>query len=346
MAAAASPEQRSPDAPAAALVLAADAPAALAGFYAALLACEAQHGLTAAHWLLPLPGGGRLEIYAPSRSRPRPRGLGRLTLCLRRPGSADSLQAWIDQACRLGATLLEPPRSEPFGWEAWLLDPEGNGVLLLAEDPADHGPQPAVMAAVLPEALAEGLGALAEACSACRRCALAEARTQVVVSRGNPQARLMVIGEGPGAQEDAQGQPFVGRSGQLLDRLLERAGLDSNRDAYVCNVVKCRPPDNRKPTPAELAACRPWLERQITLVDPAVILLAGSSAVQGLLGLKGGITRLRGHWQPWQGRWVMPILHPSYLLRYASEQPGSPRWHTLHDLEAVQRRLTQSTAPL
>jgi len=138
------------------------------------------------------------------------------------------------------------------------------------------------------------LAQVAEACDRCRRCCLASSRTQVVVSRGNPQAPLMVIGEGPGAQEDEQGKPFVGRSGQLLDRMLESVGIDSNRDAYVCNIVKCRPPENRKRTALEMAACRPWLDQQIALVDPPVILLAGATAVEGLLGIKGGITKLRG----------------------------------------------------
>ncbi len=107
----------------------------------------------------------------------------------------------------------------------------------------------------------------------------------------------MVIGEGPGAQEDEQGLPFVGRSGQLLDRMLESVGINSNRDAYVCNIVKCRPPENRKPTALEMAACRPWLDQQIQLVNPAVILLAGATAVEGLLGIKGGISKLRGQWR-------------------------------------------------
>jgi DNA polymerase len=169
----------------------------------------------------------------------------------------------------------------------------------------------------------------------------------VVVSRGNPAARLMLIGEGPGAQEDAAGLPFVGRSGQLLDQLLAAAGLTSNRDAYVCNVVKCRPPGNRKPTTAELAACRPWLEQQIALVNPALLLLVGASALQGVLGIRSGITTLRGQWQAGagaslQGRWLMPLLHPSYLLRNPSEQEGSPRWHTRRDLEAVARRLADT----
>jgi DNA polymerase len=159
----------------------------------------------------------------------------------------------------------------------------------------------------------------------------------------------MVIGEGPGAQEDEAGLPFVGRSGQLLDRMLESVGIDSNRDAYVCNIVKCRPPDNRKPTALEMAACRPWLEQQIALVDPPVILLAGATAVEGLLGIKGGITKLRGQWRAGEGgslagRWLMPIFHPSYLLRNPSKERGSPKWLTWQDLQDVQRRLLQGAS--
>jgi len=182
----------------------------------------------------------------------------------------------------------------------------------------------------------EGLEA---ACAACRRCGLAAGRSRVVVSRGNPRARLMVIGEGPGAQEDATGLPFVGKAGQLLDAMLASVGIDSNRDAYICNVVKCRPPENRKPSPAEMAACRPWLERQIAAVNPAVILLAGATAMEGVLGVKGGITRLRGQWRSWEGRWLMPVFHPSYLLRNPSRERGSPKWLTWQDLQEVRRRL-------
>jgi uracil-DNA glycosylase family 4 len=188
------------------------------------------------------------------------------------------------------------------------------------------------------------LTGLAEACAACRCCELGSSRQQVVVSRGNPRARLMVIGEGPGAQEDASGQPFVGRAGQLLDLMLASVAIDTNRDAYICNVVKCRPPDNRKPTPDEMAACRPWLEQQIRLVDPALILLAGATALEGVLGIRAGISRLRGQWHtsdapPLAGRQLMPIFHPSYLLRNASRQQGSPKWHTWQDLQDVRRVL-------
>lgn len=198
--------------------------------------------------------------------------------------------------------------------------------------------------AASPAALPRQLEALVAACDACRRCPLGLARTQVVVSRGNPAARLMVIGEGPGAQEDARGLPFVGRAGQLLDQMLEIVGIDSNRDAYVCNVVKCRPPENRKPSGLEMAACLPWLQHQVALVNPAVILLAGATALEGVLGVKGGITKLRGQWrqgsEAWlEGRWLMPIFHPSFLLRHPSRERGSPKWLTWHDLQDVKRRL-------
>ena len=195
----------------------------------------------------------------------------------------------------------------------------------------------------------ESLAALEAECRQCRRCPLAEGRTRVVLARGNPTARLLLIGEAPGAEEDRLGLPFVGRSGQLLDRLLAGACLDPEHDLYIVNGVKCRPPQNRRPTPAELAACRPWLERQIALLDPALILLVGATALQAVLGVKGGITRLRGRWQEGEGpllagRALMPLLHPAYLLRHASEAEDSPRWHTRADLAGVRSRLNAATA--
>jgi DNA polymerase len=189
---------------------------------------------------------------------------------------------------------------------------------------------------------------LAQACRDCRLCPLAAERRQVVVSRGNPRARLMLIGEAPGADEDACGQPFVGRSGQLLDRLLLQAGLDPHEDLYLCNVIKCRPPANRRPRPAELAACRPWLAEQIRLVDPDLVLLVGGTALEAVLAIKGGITGLRGQWLAadegpmaavLQQRRLMPLLHPSYLLRFARDQEGSPRWLTRQDLQLVRAAL-------
>ena len=171
----------------------------------------------------------------------------------------------------------------------------------------------------------------------------------MVVSRGSPAARLMLIGEGPGAQEDEAGRPFVGRSGQLLDQLLAAAGLDSNRDLYICNVVKCRPPHNRKPTAVEMAACRPWLEQQIALVDPPLIVLLGATALEGVLGIRGGISQRRGQWHTSEavflhGRRLMPIFHPAYLLRFNSEDEGSPRAVSAGDFQEVQRSLGELDA--
>lgn len=220
---------------------------------------------------------------------------------------------------------------------------------LPASTPASPPPvAPAAMAAQTGQE--QALRALAQECGACQACGLAQGRQHVVVSRGNPWAPLLLIGEAPGAQEDAQGLPFVGRAGQLLDRMLESVGIDSERDAYICNVIKCRPPDNRRPTPAEIAACRPFLLRQIALVNPRVILLVGATALEGVLAIKGGITRLRGQWRSGEGeglegRLLMPILHPSYLLRNPSREQGSPKWHTWQDLKEVRRRLEEGSGP-
>jgi DNA polymerase len=178
-------------------------------------------------------------------------------------------------------------------------------------------------------------------CASCELCSLASLRTQVVLGRGNATGPVMLIGEAPGAEEDACGQPFVGRAGQLLEQLLARAELSSNSDLYICNMLKCRPPANRKPTAGEMALCKPWLLEQIALVDPPLIVLAGASALKGVLGIKGSITKLRGHWQQWGERQCLPIFHPSYLLRFGSQAEGSPRELTLKDLQDVRKRLQQ-----
>ena len=178
-------------------------------------------------------------------------------------------------------------------------------------------------------------------CSSCKACELARTRQSVVISRGNPNANLMLIGEAPGAQEDAQGVPFVGRSGRALDQLLRDADLDPEQDLYICNALKCRPPNNRRPKRAELAACRSWLDLQLEAVDPKVIVLTGATAVDAILGIKGGMTQLRGEWQIWNERAVMPIFHPSYLLRNPSKAPGAPLDLTRQDLDAVRRMLCE-----
>ena len=184
-------------------------------------------------------------------------------------------------------------------------------------------------------------GSSLEDCHLCTACELASTRQTVVISRGNPNADLMLIGEAPGAQEDDQGIPFVGRSGRALDQLLREVDLDPSRDLYICNAIKCRPPNNRRPKKAELAACRPWLNLQLAAMNPKVIVLTGATAVEAILGIKGGMTQLRGQWQSWNGRAVMPIFHPSYLLRNPSKAAGAPLDLTRQDLAAVRHRLCE-----
>ncbi len=188
------------------------------------------------------------------------------------------------------------------------------------------------------------LEALASHCQVCQRCDLAAERTHVVVSRGNPNAAIMIVGEGPGQQEDEQGKPFVGKSGQLLDKILAAVNLDTERDVYICNVVKCRPPGNRVPTTDEAAACKGYLLEQIRLVDPKVILLTGATALKGLTGDKRAISKIRGQWIQWEGRWCMPIFHPAYLLRNPSRDKGSPKWLMWQDIQAVRAKLDELTS--
>jgi uracil-DNA glycosylase family 4 len=154
----------------------------------------------------------------------------------------------------------------------------------------------------------------------CSRCKLSHSRTHLVFGVGNPQARLMFVGEGPGADEDAQGEPFVGRAGQLLTDIIERGMGIGRKDVYITNVVKCRPPGNRKPEPDEMSACEPFLWRQIELIRPEVIVALGSIAAQRLLGTKTPITRLRGIWHQVRGIKVMPTFHPAYLLRNPADK--------------------------
>lgn len=193
----------------------------------------------------------------------------------------------------------------------------------------------------IPSGTYADLDTLTRDCQSCRRCTLAPTRKHVVVSRGNPSARVMIIGEGPGQQEDLTGRPFVGPAGQLLDKILASVGLDSEQDVFIGNIVKCRPPGNRVPTPDEIAACKPYLLEQIRLVDPAIILLAGATAARGLLDEQRGITRIRGQWFDWEGRLCMPIFHPAYLLRNESREKGSPKWLMWQDIKAVRAKLDE-----
>ena len=171
---------------------------------------------------------------------------------------------------------------------------------------------------------------------------LANAGTNVVISRGNPNAKLLIVGEAPGPQENIQGKPFVGRSGQLLDKILQVANFDPEKDVYITNSVFRLPPGEggkafRKPTDAEINYYRPYVFEIIRFIDPLIMLLTGNVACQSILG-KTGITSLRGKWSKVEGRWVMPIYHPSYLLRNQSREPGSPKAQMWDDIREVRKK--------
>ena len=170
-------------------------------------------------------------------------------------------------------------------------------------------------------------------------CNLSNSKNKIVVSRGNPFAKLMIIGEAPGAKEEELGEPFVGRSGKLLDRLLQDAGFNINLDVYFCNVVKCRPPQNRRPTKAEIQENLPWLYQQIKLVNPRVIVLVGATALEAILKIKSPITIVRGRWIDWEERLVMPVFHPSYLLRNPSKEEGKPMSLTNSDFLKIKEKI-------
>ncbi len=171
---------------------------------------------------------------------------------------------------------------------------------------------------------------------------LAKAGTNIVISRGNPQAKLLIVGEAPGPEENIKGKPFVGKAGQLLDKILQAANFDPEADVYITNSVFRLPPGEdgksfRKPTDAEIDFYRPYVLEIIRLVNPKIMLLTGNVASYSILR-KTGITTLRGKWTEAQGRWIMPIYHPSYLLRNPSREPGSPKAQMWDDIREVRRK--------
>ena len=176
-------------------------------------------------------------------------------------------------------------------------------------------------------------------CSTCVKCSLSTTRKNVVFGRGNPNSKLFVVGEGPGQQEDEQGLAFVGRAGKMLDSVFLSVGIDTNEDCYISNIVKCRPPNNRKPLANEVKECLLWLNEQIELIKPKVIVLAGSTAVQSYLNIDEPISKLRGKWIVKEDIKYMPIFHPSYLLRNPSKEKGKPKWLTWQDLKKVKKEI-------
>lgn len=175
-------------------------------------------------------------------------------------------------------------------------------------------------------------------CESCTKCSLSKTRTNVVFAQGVFPSKIMLIGEAPGQQEDAKGLPFVGKAGQLLDKILQSQDFSRDKNIYICNVIKCRPPENRTPTEEEASACREYLDSQIELVRPNIIILCGATAVRAMLGIKSGITKIRGQWFDGPlGSRMMPFFHPSYLLRNQSKEKGSPKWLTWQDIQEIKR---------
>lgn len=186
------------------------------------------------------------------------------------------------------------------------------------------------------------LNEIKQKCLSCEKCPLSKTRTNIVFSAGIPNSNLMLIGEAPGYWEDQEGEPFVGKAGQLLDRIFASVGLSRQKDVYICNTIKCRPPENRNPLPEEKDACRGFLDAQIRILHPKIILLAGSVAVQSILGNTGGITKIRGKWFDGStyglpNTKIMPIFHPSYLLRNDSREKGSPKWLMWQDIQEIRK---------
>jgi uracil-DNA glycosylase family 4 len=209
---------------------------------------------------------------------------------------------------------------------------EGASQSVKSAQSADSVPQPADMfAAAAPR---ETLDAIREDLGDCQRCKLCKGRKTIVFGSGNPHAELVFVGEGPGADEDAQGLPFVGRAGQLLTEMIEKGMKIPRPDVYICNIIKCRPPENRKPEKDEVAACRQFVERQIDAIRPRVICALGATAAETMLETKESMGRLRGRWFEFRGIPLVVTYHPAFLLR----DPTRKR-DTWEDLKLILARL-------
>ncbi len=176
---------------------------------------------------------------------------------------------------------------------------------------------------------------LKQLCLKCSACTLAEQRKQVVFAEGNINADLMLIGEAPGADEDEQGIPFIGRAGKLLTQMLEAVDIKRGEDTYITNICKCRPPANRNPEKEEVNSCHHWLKEQIAIIKPKIIVLVGAVAMKALLGEQMTISKERGAWHTYEGVDTTIIFHPAYLLRNPSKEVGKPKWITWQDLKAI-----------
>ncbi len=237
------------------------------------------------------------------------------------PARAESPQAADSPA------LPAPAAPSPTQPPAWNYQPIGEGTSAVGASAANTPQSGNRDEQTLLSQLRESIGE-------CTRCALHRGRTKIVFGCGNPAAKLVFVGEGPGADEDAQGIPFVGRAGQLLTQMINNTaageGIAIQRDdIYICNVVKCRPPGNRAPEPEEMQTCGQFLDRQLDAIRPKAICVLGGTAAKYLLRTKVGITKLRGQWKDWRGIPVMPTFHPSFLLRAYNKEGKRQTWEDL-----------------
>ncbi len=227
-------------------------------------------------------------------------------------GTIDQLRATLEQMARWGCTGFDCPAETLEIVQGWNTTgqsrrPSHPSSPAPAADAPSPGDRPADGAQTL-ERIRKDLGD-------CRRCGLADGRTQIVYGEGSPGARLVFVGEGPGLEEDRSGRPFVGPAGQLLTKIIQAMKL-TREEVYICNVIKCRPPGNRDPLPDEIASCRPFLIRQLAAINPEVVCTLGSHAAHALLNTSTPISGLRGRFQTLGTLKVMPTYHPAYLLRH------------------------------
>lgn len=237
---------------------------------------------------------------------------------------SDKLYHECHEVISQGRAILED--LQQWGFETVIKLPAEEPVSVIAP------PQQDSVTSAIPGTLAE-LETYLEGCSL---CPLSEQRNNIVFGVGNPSARLVLVGEAPGREEDEQGIPFIGEAGKLLDKILGAMHL-SREEVYICNVLKCRPPDNRDPQPDEIAACEPFLKQQLALIQPELIVTLGRFAAQELLKTKTPIGKLRGQWHEYEGIPLMPTFHPAYLLRNPSGK--RPVWE---DMQQVMQRLNRS----
>ena len=248
-----------------------------------------------------------------------------------------SARAWLEELSEEGVEQLEIPTLTPLP-PAVTTPATDAATALVVEAQAEvnsttPAPESSIQATMplhdAPWGDTPSLEAVREGLGECTRCRLSEGRNKIVFGDGNPEADLMFVGEGPGADEDRKGLPFVGRAGQLLTDMIEK-GLEIPRSSvYICNIVKCRPPKNRTPLADEVSTCRPFLEGQIAAVRPRVIVALGKPAASLLLGRDVPITRVRGQWQEFQGIPLMPTLHPAFILRQYTDENRRNVWQDL-----------------